>query len=147
MDQVMISKAQVLSYDDIFVGLASEASYLIDSRIYESFLSTFEDYSPIHINKDHAQRSGFEGCVMHGAILNGFLSQFVGMVLPGAQSLLLSADVRYLSPSYLGDQIRLRGEIAQKLDTHRVVVLNVQFTNQTRDVLAASARVQVKIRD
>jgi 3-hydroxybutyryl-CoA dehydratase len=142
----MVPQARILGYDDLHVGMVAEENYLISSKIYEGFLSTFEDYSPIHIDENEAHERGFAGRVMHGAILNGFLSHFVGMTLPGAESLLLSADIRYLSPSYLGDKIRLRGEIMQKLDTHRVIVLNAQFTNLTRDVLAASGRVQVKIR-
>src|SRR5262245_32705646 len=114
-------------FDDFAEGFTIQQSYELSQHVYEAFLSAFDDRSPIHVDPDYARAAGFEGRVMHGAILNGFLSNFVGMVFPGQRALLLSADIRYLAPSYLGDRIDLIATVAQKVSSQRVAVLNVKF--------------------
>lgn len=138
---------QVIFYRDLVEGMACERDYNITASVYEHFLAAFGDRSPLHVDADFAKLCGFAGPVMHGSILNGFISQFVGMVFPGANSLLLSVDIRFSQPSYLGDTLRLRAEIAQKLDTQQVVLLHVTFLNRTRGGTAATGRVQVKVRE
>ena len=134
-----------LTFADINVGMARESDYEITPQVYRSFLDTFNDRSPVHVDEAHARSQGFEGLVMHGAILNGFLSNFIGMVFPGANTLELSVEVRFLKPCYLGDKVRMRGEVAQKLEAANVVLLHVTYQNLTQGTLAANGRVQVKI--
>jgi 3-hydroxybutyryl-CoA dehydratase len=134
-----------LTFDQLSVGMARENDYAITPAVYEAFLGTFNDRSPVHTDAEHARSQGFEGLVMHGAILNGFLSNFIGMVFPGANTLELSVELRYLKPCYLNDTVRLQGKVAQKLEANSVVVLHVSYQNLTQRVLAANGRVQVKI--
>ena len=82
---------------------------------------------------------------MHGAILNGFVSHFVGVRFPGRRSLLLSVDLRYASPSYLGDTVEITAVVAQRVDAQQVVVLRLEVKNLTRGTRAANGRAQVKI--
>src|SRR5437667_10148475 len=141
-----MESARSISYHDLTEGMTREAEYVITSDVYRNFLSAFDDRSPIHVDVDYARSCGFADAVMHGAILSGFLSHFVGMVFPGANSLLLSMEFRFSNPSYLGDILRLQANVAQKLDVQQVVVMHFAFVNQTRGVTAATGRVQVKVR-
>jgi acyl-CoA thioesterase FadM len=68
------------------------------------------------------------------------------MVFPGKMSLLLSADVRYLKPSFLDDRLVLRAVVEQKLDTKRVLLLKVEVTNPARGEVCATGRVQVMMK-
>jgi acyl dehydratase len=138
--------ANCLSFADLAEGMQVERSYTVTPLVYENFLRAFDDRSPIHVDADYAVLAGFDGPVMHGTILNGFVSHFVGMVFPGANSLLLSVNLRYASPTYLGDTLELRAKCAQKVDSQRVVVLHVTLFNQTRGRPAATGRVQVQMR-
>lgn len=136
-----------IRYEAIVEGAEVSQDYVITPTVYSNFLQTFGDRSPIHVEDGYARERGFEGRVMHGAILNGFVSHFVGMVLPGRRSLLLSVDLRYGSPSYLEDQIRIRGKVSQKVDAQRVVVLTFEIENLTRGSRAATGRAQVMVVD
>ena len=120
--------------------------YVISPEVYEGFLSSFHDHSPIHVDEAYAMECGFSGKVMHGTLLNGFLSHFIGMIFPGKLSLLLATDLRFVQPSYLGDVIRLEAVVMQKLDVRQVMVLDATFKNLTRDCLAARARIQVMLK-
>lgn len=136
-----------LSFEKIAEGMTVERDYTLTSAVYEAFLTAFDDRSPVHVDDDYARASGFRERVMHGAILNGFLSNFIGMHFPGRQALWLSVDLRYLAPTYLGDVLNLRAVVAQKVESQRVLVLNIIIRNQTQGVISARGRVQVALRD
>lgn len=122
-------------------------TYTIDDAVYQALSSVFNDKSPIHVDEEYAKSAGFAGRVMHGAILQGFLSHFVGMHFPGKRSLILSVNINYQRPSYLGDEILLTARVRQKVETGRVVVLEIKFLNAATQALAASGRVQVALRN
>ena len=134
-------------YDEIATGLKVRHGYAITPAVYENFLSAFQDFSPVHVDEAYARQAGFEGRVMHGAILNGFVSHFVGMIFPGKPSLLLAVDLRFAQPSFLGDALELEATVSQKLDSQRVIVLDLAFKNLTQKHLAARGRAQVKLRE
>jgi acyl dehydratase len=84
---------------------------------------------------------------MHGSLLNGFISHFVGTWFPGRLSLLLAVDLRFSQPSYLGDRIRLETEVSQKMDAKNIIVMNATLFNLTRQHLAARGRIQVMVKE
>jgi acyl dehydratase len=134
-------------YDEITMGMKMQHDYAITPAVYENFLAAFQDHSPVHVDEAYARQSGFAGKVMHGAILNGFVSHFVGMIFPGKPSLLLAVDLRFVQPSYLGDALQLEAVVSQKLDSQRVIVLDLAVKNLTQNHLAARGRAQVKLRN
>jgi acyl dehydratase len=134
-------------FDDIAEGLTRNRTYRISPAVYEAMVGKFEDRNPLHVDDEFARVRGFESKVMHGAILQGFLSHFVGMVFPGRDALLLSSQVSYLAPSYLGDELDLEAEVTQKVETQRVVVMKVIFQNVTRGQAVARGVVQVRIQE
>jgi 3-hydroxybutyryl-CoA dehydratase len=143
---VIASAAAELTFDDVYEGDTFEQTYVIDSAVYEHFLAAFSDYSPVHVDQNYARAQGFTGRVMHGTILNGFVSHFVGMRVPGRRALLLSVDLQYTTPCYLGDQLTLRACLAQKVDALQAIVLHLQFHNDTQGITAARGRAQVQVR-
>jgi len=134
-----------VAFDEIEAGMVRQWDYAITRQVYEGFMAAFDDRSPVHVDEGFARARGFEGRVMHGAILNGFVSHFVGMVFPGVQSLLLSTDLRFSKPSYAEDLLRLEARVMHKLESEKVILLDVTFTNLTRSWLAARGRVQVMV--
>src|SRR5262245_51814734 len=63
----------------IHEGLTTACRYTITAAVYEQFLATFGDTNRLHTEDDFARTRGFPERVMHGAILNGFISHFVGV--------------------------------------------------------------------
>lgn len=139
-------EARDLAYEDIAAGMTLEHDYEITPDLARHFLDVFHDRSPIHVDARYARDAGFAGAVAHGSILNGFVSHLVGMKLPGRRSLLLTVELRFDGPSYVGDRLRLAATVSQKVDTQRVVVLILRFQNLTRGTVAATGRAQVRVR-
>ena len=137
---------RIFHYADLYIGQRESAEYRITREVYGHFLDAFHDYSTLHVNDAYAQEFGYASKVMHGSIINGFLSHFVGMVFPGRYSLLLSANLSFSHPSYLGDVVRLEAVLAQKVEVRQIVVLHVKFHNLTSNCLAARGQVHILIR-
>jgi len=139
---------EAADYDlaDIREGTDIEHAYGISDEVYAAFLNAYGDLSPLHVDDGYASSAGFRGRVMHGAILNGFISHFVGMVFPGRRSLLLSVDLRYGAPCYLGDQLVLRAHVDRVVESQRAVLLRLELRRPADTTLVASGTVQVRMR-
>lgn len=126
-------------------GTRRQHCYVITDSMWRAMTDVFGDLNPIHVDEAQALAAGFPGRVMHGAILAGLASHFVGMILPGRRSLLLSLDLRFARPSHLGDEISLAGQVVQRVDSESVVVILMSFENMTRNYLAARGKAQVRV--
>jgi len=134
-------------FNNIVEGSKITQEYSISRDVYDHFLAAFQDTSPIHIMDDYAQTHGFREKVMHGNILNGFISHFVGVKFPGEKSLLQSVSIQYKNPSYMDDRIRINAEVSQVVESVRVIKLDMELQNLTQGIIAATAKVQVGIRE
>jgi acyl dehydratase len=132
-------------YESIASGERAIRRYTITPEVYANFLDAFEDSNRIHVDDDYARSRGFKGRVMHGAILNGFLSHFVGVHLAEWRALLLSAEMRYSNASYLNDILEMRGTVLQKVDALRVIVLGIEIANLTQGKRTGNGRAQVQV--
>jgi 3-hydroxybutyryl-CoA dehydratase len=126
-------------------GFHTEHLYTITPAVYERFVAAFGDTNRLHVDDGFAQSRGFPERVMHGAILNGFISHFVGVHFPGNGSLLHSVSAQYKSPCHLGDQVRIEATVTQVSEAVGVVTMELVLTNLTRSRVAAKARVQVGV--
>jgi len=131
-----------LRFEGLREGQEARGRYLITPEVYEGFLRVFGDLNPLHVDARYAGSKGFPGVVMHGAILNGFISHFVGMVLPGKRTLIHSVKVEFKKPTFMGDELSILGRVEQKVDALHCVVLRLEINNETRGEIAALARVQ-----
>lgn len=139
--------SQEFSFSEIEEDSELSHRYTVDETVYDALVSTFNDRSPIHVDENYAKAEGFADRVMHGAILNGFLSHFVGMVFPGKRSLIASVNISYRNPFYLNDEIQLTSRVRQKVESVRTIMMDVKFSNAATDLIVATAKVQVVIRD
>jgi len=63
-------------------GDSFQFRYCVTAAVRDGFLALFEDRNPLHTDKAFAREKGFREEVMYGNILNGFISHFVGELLP-----------------------------------------------------------------
>lgn len=131
------------SIEAVREGFSTACSYVISQQVYDDFLAASQDRNPLHTDDEFARRHGFPEKVMHGMILNGFISHFVGMHFPGGPVILQSANTQFKSPCHLGDEIRIDMKVAQVVEAVRVFTMEMVLTNTTRERVAAKAKVQV----
>lgn len=140
MDQ---DKRGNFTFDDLQLGTKFRRQYVIGEDVYQRFLDLFGDASPLHVDDQAALSCGFPAKLMHGAILNGFISNFVGMNFPGKRTLELDVEIHFVKPTYVGDVLELEATVKERLESRQVVVLQFRFRRET--TLIANGRVTVMI--
>jgi 3-hydroxybutyryl-CoA dehydratase len=130
---------------DLQAGFRTAQRYTISPAVYEHFLAAFGDTNRLHVDDQFARRCGFPEKVMHGVILNGFISHFVGVHFPGDATLLHSVNMQFKTPCHLSDEILIEATVTHVSEAVAVVMMELVLTNLTRSRVAAKAKVQVGV--
>ena len=104
--------------------------------IYNGFMTIFKDRSPLHSNKEFAKSKGFLSEVMHGNILNGFISYFIGECLPDKNVMIYSQKIDFKQPVYLHDKLTLQAEIKAIYESVNTAEIAFYFENQKKEKVA-----------
>lgn len=128
----------ILSLDQNF-----QHQFTIDSTIYEGFKEIFQDRNALHTDEEFAKEKGFSGKVMHGNILNGFISYFIGEFLPSEEVMILSQTINFKNPVYLNDILDFEATVIEQSEVVKVDVIKFKFVNSSLKVVA-SGKIQIK---
>lgn len=118
-------------------------TYKVTSAIYNGFITLFEDRNPMHTDTAFAKSKGFADKLMHGNILNGFLSHFVGELLPVKDVVIISQEIRYPKPVYLNDELSFTALVE---DVHESVsTVEFVFVFSKADVTVAKGSMMIRL--
>lgn len=123
-------------------GTAFRREFAVSLEVYEGFVRIFNDRNPYHVDDETAQRKGFARRIMHGNILGGFLSYFVGECLPSKEVVILSQEIKFHKPVYLNDTVTLEAEVAEIFESVRMAEIKFEFVNQDK-VKVAKGKIAV----
>ena len=107
---------------DIFSG-----HYTVTEKVYKGFIDIFSDNNPLHTDRDFASKYGMSDVVMHGNILNGFLSHFIGEALPVKNVIIHTQSINFYKPVFLNDVVELQAEISEMHEAVKAVVFKFTF--------------------
>jgi esterase/lipase len=113
------------------VGNKFNSQFKISKDIYDGFINIFNDKNPMHVDIDFAKNHGYSEIVMHGNILNGFISYFIGEQLPIKNIIILSQDIKFNNTVF---------EIYESVN---VINFKFKFINQ-KNITVAKGKVQIK---
>ena len=119
-----------------------EIEFVVSEDTYRSFIKLFKDNNPLHTDEQFAIDKGFKGKVMHGNILNGFLSYFVGECLPIQDVIIHSQEIQFKNPVYLNDKLNFSAEIIGIYDSVNAVEFKFNFKNQESKIIA-KGKIQI----
>jgi len=111
-------------------------NFVVSPQTYSGFIEIFKDKNPLHTDATFATGKGFKGVVMHGNILNGFLSYFIGELLPNKNVIIQTQAIKYLNPVYLGDEITLNAEITDIFESVGSVEFKFYFAKADQQKVA-----------
>src|SRR4030081_278304 len=97
--------------DELKTGMTAEFDREITEAGVLAFAENFGGLNPLHADAGYAQRSNYQGRIVHGAFQVGLASALIGMHLPGRNVLLGSVKDRLPAPPYFPLRRSLRGEI------------------------------------
>ena len=128
----------ILSLHQIF-----QHQFTVDSTVYKGFKEIFLDKNALHTNEEFAKEKGFAGKVMHGNILNGFISFFIGELLPSEEVMILSQTINFKNPVYLNDILNFEATVIEQSEAVKVDVIKFKFVNSALKTVA-SGKIQIK---
>lgn len=111
-------------------------SFVITDEVYEGFISIFKDYNSLHTDIEYANLKGFRSKVMHGNILNGFISYFIGECLPVKNVIIQTQQINYSLPVYLKEELIFFAEIVDIFESVSTIELKYYFMNSINKKVA-----------
>lgn len=118
------------------VGDTYQHEFIINNEVYDGFLDTFKDRNPLHTDSAFAGSKGFKGIVMHGNILNGFVSFFVGELLPVKDVMIMQQEIRFHLPVFLNDTLLFSAKHTETFESVNAIEIKFEFSNQERKKVA-----------
>tara|TARA_A100001011_G_C14190717_1_gene791178 strand:- start:601 stop:1017 length:417 start_codon:yes stop_codon:yes gene_type:complete len=129
-------------FTDIKLGIKHSFDVTIDEDKMQKFLDITEDTNPMHTDFSYAKSSGMKGKVVYGMLSSAFYSTLVGVYLPGKYALLHEISLQFSKPVFIGDKLKISGEVVSINDTFNQIVLKAQIINQN---LQKISRAKIKI--
>jgi 3-hydroxybutyryl-CoA dehydratase len=119
-------------------------TFTVSGEVYNGFIGLFKDTNPLHTDEAFATDHGFEGRVMHGNILNGFISYFIGECLPHKNVIIHSQEIQFKNAVYLNDELQFDAVVADVFESVKAVEFKFTFKNQLQKMVA-KGKVQIGI--
>src|SRR6476620_11686637 len=116
--------------------------FIVSEETYNGFIALFRDQNPLHTNEEFAQNKGFKGRVMHGNILNGFLSYFIGECLPTKDVIIHSQEIQFKNAVYLNDELQFEAKISGVYESVGAIEFKFTFKNNEAKVMA-KGKIQI----
>ena len=125
------------------VGEKYNLNFQLDERIYKGFIDLFQDENPLHVDSEFAKSKGFQSQVMHGNILNGFVSFFIGMKLPIKNVIIHSQEIHFKQPVYLNHELNFEAVITDFFESVNTYQFKFKFTHESKVV--AKGKIQIGV--
>ena len=123
-------------------GDSFNQSFIASKEIHKKFIELFKDQNRFHTDTSFAVSKGFKGKLIHGNILNGFLSFFIGECLPYKNAVIHSQYIEYSKPVYIDDRLELFVKIEEIHESVNAIEFKYYFKNQD-DVKVAKGKFQL----
>ncbi len=114
----------------------------MSNEVYNGFIVVFKDKNPLHTNNQFAVNKGFKNKIMHGNILNGFLSYFIGECLPTKDVIIHSQEIQFKNAVYLNDELQFNAEIIGIYDSVNAIEFTYSFKNK-EELIVAKGKIQI----
>lgn len=104
----------------------------VSNKDIQTFAELTGDFNPLHINAEYAENTNFEGQVVHGALLVGYISRLLGMHIPGEKCIINNFTVKLSNPVYVNANIKVSGFVEKYNDS----IESGRVTGKINDVLS-----------
>src|SRR5258708_10964720 len=125
-------------------GKSDTMTISVSQAMSDAFRELSGDDAPLHTDENFARAHGFEGRVVHGALVVSLLSRVVGTRFPRPWSLCLKCYISFRNPCYAPSVLRFHGTVVQQSEATRAIALTFDITDD-RDRQIATAKTVHKV--
>jgi phosphotransacetylase/acyl dehydratase len=131
------------TFDELTIGETASLSHTVSQRDIDLFATVTGDVNPAHVDPAYAATDMFHHIIIHGMWGAGLISAVLGTKLPGAGSIYLGQDLRFLYPVSIGDTITATLTVREKKPAKGDVTLDCACTNQNgKTVITGTAEIR-----
>ncbi len=117
-------------------GTEYKIPFEVTEDVFNGFINIFKDKNVLHTDENFAKEKGFASKVMHGNILNGFISYFIGECLPFNNVIIQTQEIKYSLPVYMNDKLELKATVEDYFESVKMLEFKFHFTNQHQKKVA-----------
>ena len=101
----------------------------------DEFAKISGDFNPLHTDEKYAQSTKFGKRLVHGMLLASFLSQMIGMYLPGKHALYSSQTLEFHNPCFVNDEINVVSKVIDKSQSTKMLKIESHISNVENKIL------------
>ena len=116
--------------------------FQVTAEVHDKFIQLFLDKNPLHTDEAFAISKGFKGRVMHGNILNGFLSYFIGECLPTKDVIIHSQEIQFKNAVFINDALSFTAVVEGFYESVNAVEFKFNFKNADAKIVA-KGKIQI----
>lgn len=117
------------------VGDSESVTVTITDEMVRAFAALSGDDNPVHLDDEFAAKTRFGKRIAHGMLLGALLSRVAGTKIPGPGTIVISQDIRYKEPCYIGDTVTAEIKILHVRADKPIVKIASRVTNQDGGIL------------
>jgi len=132
------------SFTEIKVGDIAQIQRKVNEADIVEMARISGDFNPVHMEDEYAKKTRFKKRIAHGLFGISMISALLGNELPGLGTIILSEQVRFLKPIYIGDTITAQVEVKSIVENKRKIILTFLCENQDKvKIMTGSTEVIV----
>lgn len=112
------------------VGEKESVTVTVTDEMVRAFAELSGDRNPVHLDDEFAAKTRFKKRIAHGMLLGSMLSRVAGMMLPGPGTIIISQDIRYKGPCYIGDTVTAEIAVIHVRADKPIIKVSSRVTNQ-----------------
>ena len=136
-----IPESRDIAWSELGKGVSASVDFVVSAEELRQFAALSGDHNPLHVDAEFARGKGFDGAVVHGALLVARISQLIGMRLPGRDSVWTGLALQFRQPLYVGQLAQVEAVVDQLSAATGMLTLKLKIRAGERLLAKGEAEV------
>ena len=119
-----------IPFEELSVGQTDTLTRTLTEEDLLLFAKVSGDTNPVHLDKDYAATTQFEGRIAHGMWTSSLISCALATRLPGPGGIYLSQEVKFMRPVKVGDTVTVQLEVQAINERRKRATVSTNVVNQ-----------------
>ena len=133
-------------FEDLEEGMTDVFAKTITDADIITFAGISGDTNPVHLNREFASKTMFEGRIAHGMLTASFISTVIGTKMPGAGCIYVSQNLRFKAPVRSGETVTATCTVTKLIPEKCLIELKTVCTVSGKPVVDGEATIMVPTR-
>ena len=122
-------------FRDLHIGMMESIFVDLEQVQVDEFMALSGDVSTVHVDDEYARSRKFDQRLVHGVLVASYISQLIGMRMPGKHGVLRSLNCEFRKPCYVPTRLTFTSKVERLVPSIRLVAISVEGKNEIGDVL------------